>query len=112
MEYIAWQFSLVSPFFAQRGLEIAYSFRVIRCIISPNGFGLPLMIRTCNIFCHILCKRSGSRAAIGVIPAEPLWANPDCGLKTRRWEQILPALKNLVAGAKIVRESASPKPAS
>jgi methionine synthase II (cobalamin-independent) len=25
---------------------------------------------------------------------------PDCGLKTRRWEEVIPALKNLVAAAR------------
>ena len=31
---------------------------------------------------------------------ERLWANPDCGLKTRRWEEALPALEHLVAAAR------------
>jgi 5-methyltetrahydropteroyltriglutamate--homocysteine methyltransferase len=39
------------------------------------------------------------RAAAKVIPKERLWANPDCGLKTRRWEEVKPALQNLVAAA-------------
>jgi 5-methyltetrahydropteroyltriglutamate--homocysteine methyltransferase len=38
--------------------------------------------------------------ALEVVPAERLWVNPDCGLKTRRWEEVLPALKNMVAAAK------------
>lgn len=29
-----------------------------------------------------------------------LWVNPDCGLKTRGWEETLPALRNLVAAAR------------
>ncbi len=44
------------------------------------------------------------RAAIHVIPKELLWVNPDCGLKTRQWEQVVPALKNLVAAARAARE--------
>jgi 5-methyltetrahydropteroyltriglutamate--homocysteine methyltransferase len=28
-----------------------------------------------------------------------LWVNPDCGLKTRRWEEVRPALTNMVAAA-------------
>jgi 5-methyltetrahydropteroyltriglutamate--homocysteine methyltransferase len=28
---------------------------------------------------------------------ERLWVNPDCGLKTRRWEDVTPALENMVA---------------
>ncbi|WKE65325.1 5-methyltetrahydropteroyltriglutamate--homocysteine S-methyltransferase [Gallaecimonas kandeliae] len=38
------------------------------------------------------------------IPAERLWVNPDCGLKTRRWEEVRPALSNMVAAAKQLRE--------
>ena len=30
------------------------------------------------------------------IPRERLWVNPDCGLKTRSWEQVRPALAHLV----------------
>jgi 5-methyltetrahydropteroyltriglutamate--homocysteine methyltransferase len=33
------------------------------------------------------------------IARERLWVNPDCGLKTRRWEDVLPALENMVAAA-------------
>lgn len=31
-----------------------------------------------------------------VLPATQLWINPDCGLKTRRWEEVKPALENMV----------------
>jgi 5-methyltetrahydropteroyltriglutamate--homocysteine methyltransferase len=37
------------------------------------------------------------------IPAERLWVNPDCGLKTRSWEEVLPALRNMVSAAKRLR---------
>lgn len=43
------------------------------------------------------------RAAAKVIPKERLWLNPDCGLKTRRWEEVKPALLNLVAAARQAR---------
>jgi len=33
------------------------------------------------------------------IGRERLWVNPDCGLKTRRWEEALPALENMLAAA-------------
>ncbi|EJJ27775.1 5-methyltetrahydropteroyltriglutamate--homocysteine S-methyltransferase [Rhizobium sp. CF142] len=36
-----------------------------------------------------------------------LWINPDCGLKTRRWEEVRPALVNMVAAARILRHAAS-----
>ena len=37
------------------------------------------------------------------IPVERLWVNPDCGLKTRRWEEVEPALANMVAAAREMR---------
>ena len=42
--------------------------------------------------------------AAQVVPIERLWINPDCGLKTRRWEQVIPALKNMVNAARIFRQ--------
>ncbi len=33
------------------------------------------------------------------IPAERLWVNPDCGLKTRSWEEVKPALSNMIAAS-------------
>ncbi len=38
------------------------------------------------------------------IPAERLWINPDCGLKTRSWDEVKPALSNMVAASKILRK--------
>lgn len=40
------------------------------------------------------------------IPAKRLWVNPDCGLKTRQWAEVLPALKNMVAAAQVLRAQA------
>jgi len=34
--------------------------------------------------------------ALKVLPAEKLWINPDCGLKTRNWDEVIPALKNMI----------------
>jgi len=42
-------------------------------------------------------------AALQVVPKERLWVNPDCGLKTRAWDEVVPALENLVAAAKQAR---------
>lgn len=42
--------------------------------------------------------------AEALIPAERLWINPDCGLKTRNWEETEAALRNLVTAAKTLRE--------
>lgn len=41
--------------------------------------------------------------AAEVIPVERLWVNPDCGLKTRRWEEAEPALRNMVQAARNLR---------
>ncbi|GAB3019825.1 5-methyltetrahydropteroyltriglutamate--homocysteine S-methyltransferase [Bowmanella dokdonensis] len=41
--------------------------------------------------------------ALQVIPAERLWINPDCGLKTRTWPETEAALKNMVASARTLR---------
>ena len=38
-------------------------------------------------------------AAMAVVPVQRLWVNPDCGLKTRRWEEVRPALTHLVEAA-------------
>lgn len=38
------------------------------------------------------------------IPVERLWVNPDCGLKTRNWEETEASLTNLVQAAKNLRE--------
>ena len=38
------------------------------------------------------------------IPTERLWVNPDCGLKTRQWLEVLPALAGMVQAARQLRE--------
>ncbi|MFD6241481.1 5-methyltetrahydropteroyltriglutamate--homocysteine S-methyltransferase [Streptomyces diastaticus] len=43
------------------------------------------------------------REGLAAIPAERLWANPDCGLKTRGWPETRASLENLVAAARTVR---------
>ena len=43
------------------------------------------------------------RKAAERIPAQRLWVNPDCGLKTRGWKEVIPALANMVAAAKTLR---------
>ena len=49
---------------------------------------------------HQLMQRATS-----LIEPKRLWLNPDCGLKTRRWEEVRPALKNMVATAKQLRDN-------
>ncbi|QSR36771.1 5-methyltetrahydropteroyltriglutamate--homocysteine S-methyltransferase [Marinobacterium iners] len=45
------------------------------------------------------------RLAAQRIPAERLWVNPDCGLKTRQWSEVIPALQNMVDAARVLREN-------
>ncbi|EKN3343736.1 5-methyltetrahydropteroyltriglutamate--homocysteine S-methyltransferase [Yersinia enterocolitica] len=44
------------------------------------------------------------RKAAQRIPAERLWVNPDCGLKTRGWPETRQALANMVLAAQRLRE--------
>jgi 5-methyltetrahydropteroyltriglutamate--homocysteine methyltransferase len=41
--------------------------------------------------------------ALNVLSPQQLWVNPDCGLKTRGWAEVKPALIAMVAAAKAVR---------
>ncbi|MBT2396187.1 5-methyltetrahydropteroyltriglutamate--homocysteine S-methyltransferase [Streptomyces sp. ISL-100] len=43
------------------------------------------------------------RKGLEAIPAERLWVNPDCGLKTRGWPETAASLENLVAAARAIR---------
>jgi 5-methyltetrahydropteroyltriglutamate--homocysteine methyltransferase len=47
--------------------------------------------------------------ACEVIPAEHLWVNPDCGLKTRAWPETEAALTNMILAARAVRETLTAK---
>lgn len=43
--------------------------------------------------------------ALRAIPADMLWVNPDCGLKTRDWREIHASLRNMVEAAKSLRRA-------
>ncbi|GAA3768538.1 5-methyltetrahydropteroyltriglutamate--homocysteine S-methyltransferase [Streptomyces coacervatus] len=47
------------------------------------------------------------RTGLKAIPAERLWVNPDCGLKTRGWPETRASVENLVAAARTIREELS-----
>lgn len=47
------------------------------------------------------------RTGLKAIPAERLWVNPDCGLKTRGWPETRACLENLVTAARTVRAELS-----
>lgn len=44
------------------------------------------------------------KKATEVLPAERVWVNPDCGLKTRGWAEVEPALKHMVDAARELRQ--------
>ncbi|SHU55700.1 5-methyltetrahydropteroyltriglutamate--homocysteine S-methyltransferase [Mycobacteroides abscessus subsp. bolletii] len=46
------------------------------------------------------------REALKAVPAQRLWVNPDCGLKTRKVDEVTSSLANLVAAAALVRADA------
>ena len=39
-----------------------------------------------------------------VLPLEKMWVNPDCGLKTRGWDEVSPALSNMVGAVRELRQ--------
>lgn len=69
----------------------------------PNGIGPGVYdIHSPNIPSEESIVQLMDMAATRV-PTERLWVNPDCGLKTRRWDEVVPALTNLVSAAKQLR---------
>jgi len=42
--------------------------------------------------------------ALRILKKEQIWINPDCGLKTRNWKEVIPSLRNLVQAARILRK--------
>jgi 5-methyltetrahydropteroyltriglutamate--homocysteine methyltransferase len=42
-------------------------------------------------------------AAASRLPADQLWVNPDCGLKTRKWPEVRAAIENMVTAARSAR---------
>ena len=45
------------------------------------------------------------KKASKVIPKRQLWVNPDCGLKTRSYDETWPALNNMVKAARKLRHA-------
>ena len=82
-------------------MELLETFRQFQ---YPNDIGLGIYnihsprIPSTNEMMNLIQK------ALQVIPAEQQWINPDCGLKTRRWEEVLPALKNLITATQFCRK--------
>ncbi|SDH09815.1 5-methyltetrahydropteroyltriglutamate--homocysteine S-methyltransferase [Roseospirillum parvum] len=47
------------------------------------------------------------KSATALIPADRLWVNPDCGLKTRGWPEVERSITHLVGAARTLREKAA-----
>lgn len=45
------------------------------------------------------------REALAAVPADRLWVNPDCGLKTRTYAEVTPSLRHMVEAGGAVRDS-------
>lgn len=70
----------------------------------PNEIGPGVYdIHSPNIPSEVQIKGLINKAAQR-IPSKRLWINPDCGLKTRQWDEVIPALKNMVSAAQSLRE--------
>lgn len=86
---------------SRSGMELLSAFRELR---YPNGVGpgvydvhSPRVPSAEEIEARI-------RKALEFVEAGRLWVNPDCGLKTRRWEETEPALRAMVEAARRVRK--------
>ena len=44
------------------------------------------------------------KSLLEVLPKEQLWINPDCGLKTRKWDEVKESLKNMVEAVNIIKK--------
>ena len=45
-----------------------------------------------------------------VVPRKQFWVNPDCGLKTRGWEEVRASLNNMIAAARQLRQEPEVRP--
>jgi 5-methyltetrahydropteroyltriglutamate--homocysteine methyltransferase len=50
---------------------------------------------------HALLKKAAE-----VLPADRLWVNPDCGLKTRNWPEVEASIAHMVEAAREMRSEA------
>ncbi|MEJ2591999.1 MAG: 5-methyltetrahydropteroyltriglutamate--homocysteine S-methyltransferase [Candidatus Thiodiazotropha sp.] len=70
----------------------------------PNGIGPGVYdIHTPNLPETAQMVRS-MRQAMRRIAADRLWINPDCGLKTRQWKEVVPALERMQQAARQLRQ--------
>ncbi|WP_144139645.1 5-methyltetrahydropteroyltriglutamate--homocysteine S-methyltransferase [Paraburkholderia sp. BCC1884] len=70
----------------------------------PNGIGPGVYDTHSSRVPSVDAMRRLLERACEVIPAERLWVNPDCGLKTRAWPETEAALTNMVLAAGALRQ--------
>jgi methionine synthase II (cobalamin-independent) len=70
----------------------------------PNGIGPGVYDTHSSRVPSVDAMQRLLERACEVIPAERLWVNPDCGLKTRGWAETEAALTNMVSAAKALRQ--------
>lgn len=70
----------------------------------PNGIGPGVYDTHSSRVPSVEAMQRLLERACEVIPAERLWVNPDCGLKTRGWPETEAALTNMVQAAKALRQ--------
>ena len=90
--------------------EASRSDLTILDVLKENDFRTEVGPGVYDIHSPRVPSKDEIKTAIGKmkerIPAEKLWVNPDCGLKTRGTEETIPSLTNLVNAAKEVRSEA------
>ena len=69
----------------------------------PNGIGPGIYDIHSPRVASMEEMRARLDKALEVLTPEQLWVNPDCGLKTRRWDEVESSLEHMVAAAKSLR---------
>lgn len=85
---------------SRSGMELLSGFGAFR---YPNEIGPGVYDIHSPRVPQVADMRRLLQKAVQVIPAEQLWVNPDCGLKTRGWPETEAALANMVAAARQAR---------
>ncbi len=81
---------------------------IISAFESYNGWDRQIGIGVYDIHSPAIPEKEEIKMIIErvlkVFPSDLIWINPDCGLKTRRWEEVIPALRNMVEATKELRK--------
>lgn len=91
---------------ARSDMELLESFKIFK---YPNEVGPGVYdIHSSNIPSVESIDFLLSRA-MNYLPIDRIWVNPDCGLKTRNWNETILSLKNMINAAKKIREKIKDK---